>query len=92
MINNFHLENFIRKYVTGRSNSLLKEDLDKYDKLLHEKLLNCSVLVIGAAGTIGSSFVKSILKYPVKSLFAIDINENGLTELIRDLRHKKLYC
>jgi len=91
MLNNFNLESFIKEFVTGRSESLLKKDLDKYDSILEENLSNRSVLVIGAAGTIGASFVKSILKYPVKSLFAIDNNENGLTELIRDLRSSKGY-
>ncbi|MDC0161539.1 polysaccharide biosynthesis protein [Marine Group III euryarchaeote] len=91
MHNNFNLDNFIADFITGRSDSLLNSDLHKYKDELEKKLSNRSVLVIGAAGTIGSSFVKSILKYPVKSLFAIDINENGLTELIRDLRSSRGY-
>jgi FlaA1/EpsC-like NDP-sugar epimerase len=43
-------------------------------------------LVIGAAGTIGSSFVKAMLPYKPAKLVVVDINENGLTELVRDCR------
>ena len=91
MYTGFNLEEFISNFVTGRTRSLLEEDLNNYSDSLENKLSNRSVLVIGAAGTIGSSFIKSILRYPVKSLFAIDINENGLTELVRDLRSLKNY-
>lgn len=44
------------------------------------------MLVIGGAGTIGASFVKAILKFNPARLFVVDTNENGLTELVRDLR------
>ncbi|MBI21960.1 MAG: nucleoside-diphosphate sugar epimerase [Chloroflexi bacterium] len=91
MYTGFNLEEFISNFVTGRTTSLLDEDLNTYHDNLENKLSNRSVLVIGAAGTIGSSFIKSILRYPVKSLFAIDINENGLTELVRDLRSSSKY-
>jgi FlaA1/EpsC-like NDP-sugar epimerase len=42
--------------------------------------------VIGGAGTIGSSYIKAILKFRISKLVVVDINENGLTELVRDLR------
>jgi FlaA1/EpsC-like NDP-sugar epimerase len=44
------------------------------------------VLVIGGAGTIGSSFIKALLPFRPGSLYVMDLNENGLTELTRDLR------
>ena len=44
------------------------------------------VLVIGGAGSIGSSFIKAILPFRPQSLVVVDINENGLAELTRDLR------
>ncbi|MFM1913798.1 MAG: hypothetical protein RIR51_1650, partial [Bacteroidota bacterium] len=51
------------------------------DKRIH------SVLVIGGAGTIGSSYIKHLLQlYQPKRVVVVDINENGLTELTRDLR------
>jgi len=42
--------------------------------------------VIGGAGTIGSSYIKAIFKFNIAKLVVVDINENGLTELVRDLR------
>jgi len=49
-----------------------------------EKLFN--VLIIGGAGTIGSNYIKQILKFKPAKIVVVDINENGLTELTRDLR------
>ena len=48
------------------------------------------VLVIGGAGTIGSNYIKCLLKFKPLKLVVVDINENGLTELTRDLRSSKL--
>ncbi|MBC7885087.1 MAG: polysaccharide biosynthesis protein [Saprospiraceae bacterium] len=45
-----------------------------------------SVMVIGGAGTIGSSFIKALLQFKPSKLYVVDTNENGLTELTRDLR------
>lgn len=45
-----------------------------------------SVLVIGGAGSIGSSFIQAVLPYGPAELYIIDTNENALTELTRDLR------
>ena len=49
------------------------------------------MLVIGGAGSIGSSYIKAILKFNIKKLVVVDINENGLTELVRDLRSSEGY-
>lgn len=46
-------------------------------------------LVIGGAGSIGSSFIKAILPFKPASLVVVDINENALAELTRDLRSTK---
>jgi len=91
MIRNFDLENFIRTYVTKRQNSLLKADLEKYHPELEERIGGKKVLVIGGAGTIGSSYIKAILKFNISRLVVVDINENGLTELVRDLRSSTGY-
>jgi FlaA1/EpsC-like NDP-sugar epimerase len=91
MRTNFNLENFISKHVTGRNTSLLSADFDKYSSALKEKINNRKVLVIGGAGSIGSHYIKAILKFDVASLVVVDINENGLTELVRDLRSSVEY-
>ncbi len=88
---NLNLDTFIREQVTGRNESLLKPDFEKYSESLHSRINNKSVLVIGGAGTIGSSYIKAILKFRIKKLVVVDINENGLTELVRDLRSSTGY-
>lgn len=85
----FDLEYFISKYVTEREVSLFKNDLDKFDDVLKARIDGKTALVIGGAGTIGSSFIKALLKFDLKSLYVVDINENGLTELVRDLRSRE---
>lgn len=82
----FDLEAFIRKHVTKRGESLLKADFTRYADELHRRIDGRDVLVIGGAGSIGSHYIKAILRYPVRSLTVVDTNENGLTELVRDLR------
>jgi len=86
MQKNFNLDSFIKGYVTQRPESLLKPDFEKYRDDLNKKINGKKVLVIGGAGTIGSYYIKAILKYKIKKLVVVDINENGLTELVRDLR------
>ena len=65
----------------------------KFIKISFEKELGLvpnlkvgSCLIIGGAGTIGSNYIKEILKLKPEKLVIVDINENGLTELTRDLR------
>jgi FlaA1/EpsC-like NDP-sugar epimerase len=82
----FDLPNFISQHVTGRTESFFKPDLTHYQAELAARIDGRSVLVIGGAGTIGSSFVKALLKFRPARLFVADTNENGLTELVRDLR------
>jgi FlaA1/EpsC-like NDP-sugar epimerase len=82
----FNTEAFIKKYVTGREESLFKKDIEFNREALQKEINGKSVLVIGGAGTIGSSFIKAILHFYPKRLYVVDINENGLTELTRDLR------
>lgn len=81
-----NLDQFISQEVTGRSESLLAPDIESHRSELERRLDGKSVMVIGGAGTIGSSFVKAVLQFKVKRLFVIDTNENGLAELVRDLR------
>ena len=82
----FNTNEFISQHITGRKESLFKQDIEDNHRLLKEQVDGKSVLVIGGAGTIGSSFIRAILKYAPSTLYVIDINENGLTELVRDLR------
>lgn len=82
----FDLDKFIGNYVTKRSQSMFLEDIEKNSQKLSEKIKGKSVLVIGGAGSIGSSFIKAVLPFKPASLVVVDINENALAELTRDLR------
>lgn len=90
-MNDIDIDYFIKTYVTRRPVSLLKPDLEKNHRELEERLNGRKVLVIGGAGTIGSFYIKALLKYRISSLIVVDINENGLTELVRDLRSSTGY-
>lgn len=85
----FSLDNFISTYVTYRSESMFKEDIKSNYNVLSNSICNKSVLVIGGAGSIGSSFIKAILPFHPSTLVVVDINENALAELTRDLRSTK---
>lgn len=82
----FNLDNFIGKYVTQRGKSMFLDDIEINKNILGEKIKGKSVLVIGGAGSIGSSFIKAVLPFHPASLVVVDINENALAELTRDLR------
>ncbi len=82
----FDLNQFIGTYVTGRSQSMFLQDIEKNRDKLTEKIQEKSVLVIGGAGSIGSSFIKAVLQFKPSVLTVVDINENSLAELTRDLR------
>ena len=85
----FELDSFIAKYVTKRSQSMFITDLEANKEELTKKISGKSFLVIGGAGSIGSSFIKAVLPYRPRALVVVDINENGLAELTRDLRSTK---
>ncbi|MBI1224003.1 MAG: NAD-dependent epimerase/dehydratase family protein [Bacteroidetes bacterium] len=86
MITNFDLAQFIYRHVTQRETSLFEEDILANETELKQQIQGKSALVIGGAGSIGSSFIKSLLRFNPARLIVVDINENGLTELTRDLR------
>jgi len=81
-----HIPHFINTHITKRATSMFQSDLEKFSVQLSNEINSKSVLVIGGAGTIGSSFIKALLKFKPAKLIVVDTNENGLTELTRDLR------
>ncbi len=85
----FDLDKFIENYVTKRSQSMFLKDIEKNRDKLSEKINGKKILVIGGAGSIGFSFIKAILPFKPASLIVVDINENALAELTRDLRSTK---
>ncbi len=81
-----NISDFINSHITHRQCSLFLEDIESNRSRLANCIEGKRVLVIGGAGTIGSSFIRSILPFRPSQLYVIDISENGLTELTRDLR------
>ena len=85
----FNLKNFISEYVIKRPHSMFTDDIEDNREALTDKIEGKTVLVIGGAGSIGSSFIKAILPFRPQALVVVDTNENALAELTRDLRSTK---
>lgn len=81
-----NVNQFITNHITGRSESMFATDIEANKDKLREEIEGKSVLVIGGAGTIGSSYIRAVLPFRPSKLVVVDISENGLTELTRDLR------
>lgn len=89
----FNLDKFISDSVTGRPASMFEKDILDNSRLLSDEIKGKSVCVIGGAGSIGSSFIKAVLKFEPGKVVVIDLNENGLAELVRDIRSTEgLFC
>ena len=81
-----NISTFIKNYVTNREKSFFYNDLENNKEKLIKEINGKSILVVGGAGTIGSSYIKAALNYHPSKLIVVDTNENGLTELTRTLR------
>ena len=80
------IERFIAASVTGRKESFFARDLEAHAREIRAQIAGKKVCVIGGAGSIGSAFIKELVKFGPASLTVIDLSENGLAELTRDLR------
>lgn len=72
--------------LIGRSEELFYGDISKYESKLKEIVSKSSFLVLGGAGSIGQAVVKEIFKRGPLKLHVVDISENNLVELVRDIR------
>lgn len=72
--------------LIGRTQLLFNEDIKKVDDILSAKVSESSFLVIGGAGSIGQAVTKEIFKRNPKKLHVVDISENNMVELVRDIR------
>lgn len=72
--------------ATGRHTSLFAQDMSTAHKDLHTAIQGSAIAVIGAAGSIGFAVSKLLCTYKPKRLVLIDINENNLVEVLRDIR------
>lgn len=81
-----NLNKFISDNITFRQKSMFLADIENNSETIRKEVEGKSLCVIGGAGSIGSSFIRAILPFKPSKLVVIDLNENGLAELTRDLR------
>ena len=72
--------------LIGRDSALFCEDIERYEAELSAVVAKSTFLVIGGAGTIGQAVVREIFKRKPKVLHVVDISENNMVELVRDVR------
>jgi len=72
--------------IIGRKTELFISDINKYHNELNTIVSSSKFLVLGGAGTIGQAVVKEIFKHNPIKLHVVDISENNLVELVRDIR------
>lgn len=72
--------------LIGRQRKLFTDDIRQHENELRERVSNSSFLVIGGAGTIGQAVSKEIFKRGPNALHVVDVSENNLVELVRDIR------
>lgn len=73
-------------HLIGRNKELFIEDINIHSVQLADIVSSSSFLVLGGAGSIGQAVVKEIFKRNPKKLHVVDISENNLVELVRDIR------
>ena len=72
--------------LIGRTSPIFFDDINTHSSTLKEIITSSSFLIIGSAGSIGQAVTKEIFKRNPKLLHCVDISENNLVELVRDLR------
>ena len=77
--------------LIGREKELFNDDITAHEKALSHIVSSSTFLVIGGAGSIGQAVVKEIFKRNPKKLHVVDISENNMVELVRDIRSSMGY-
>lgn len=72
--------------LIGREQALFTSDIKQHNPMLNKEVSRSRFLVLGGAGSIGQAVVKEIFKRSPLKLHVIDLSENNLTELVRDIR------
>jgi len=80
------MNNSLTLNLIGRKEELFSWDLNTYEARLRQIISSSTFLVIGGAGSIGQSVTKEIFKRNPKKIHVVDISENNLVELVRDIR------
>jgi len=77
--------------LIGRSSELFAEDVQNHEQELARIVGTSRFLVLGGAGSIGQAVTKEIFKRNPQKLHVVDISENNLVELVRDIRSSSGY-
>ena len=77
----------VKRNFLLRNDDLLDYDIESNRHELKNIISSSRFMVVGAAGSIGSAVVLQLIKYNALSVYAIDISENNLAELVRDVRN-----
>ena len=72
--------------LIGRTTELFENDISDHKQQLQEEVSESTFLILGGAGSIGQAVTKEIFKRKPQKLHVIDISENNLVELVRDIR------
>lgn len=72
--------------LIGRNSALFEEDFGQLNEGLKAEIHKARFLVIGGAGTIGQAVVREIFRREPAALHVVDISENNMVELVRDIR------
>lgn len=72
--------------LIGRNKELFHSDISQNEKALNKAVSESKFLVIGGAGSIGQAVTKEIFKRNPLKLHVVDISENNMVELVRDIR------
>lgn len=72
--------------LIGRTAELFVEDVEAHENTLQQMVSSSTFLVLGGAGSIGQAVTKEIFKRNPQKLHVVDISENNLVELVRDIR------
>ncbi|MDB9971259.1 polysaccharide biosynthesis protein [Alphaproteobacteria bacterium] len=72
--------------ILGRKNSFIEQDYNNCLQNIKKEVKKSRIIILGGSGSIGSAVVELLCKYDPMLLHVIDINENGLVELVRNIR------
>ena len=88
MLNTSRMNRFMSVSLSliGRSSKLFTSDINSHESELYDIVSKSSFLVLGGAGSIGQAVVKEIFKRDPVKLHVVDISENNMVELVRDIR------
>ncbi|MDA9131615.1 polysaccharide biosynthesis protein, partial [Gammaproteobacteria bacterium] len=77
--------------IIGRDQELFSSDIEFFSKEISDRVKRSKFLVIGGAGSIGQAVTKEIFKREPLALHVVDISENNMVELVRDIRSTLAY-